>query len=365
MEETKQPANNHRRNIIALSLFVVIALIGAVVVFFYLRYKNVHVSTDDAFVDGYIHTIASKVPGTVTMIAVRDNQLVKKGDILLALDPADYEVRVNEAAGAFGAEKGKLLEVESRRETAERQLMEFSARASAVRANLELQKANLEQAELDRKRAEGLFKKEVMSKERYEKTVTAHKVAVAQVKAAEEELKSALSGIETQKAVIRQTEAGRTAQLGEVKRREAQLNDAELKFGYSKIYAPWDGYITKRSVELGNEIQAGQPLMAVVPLDDIYITANYKETQLSGVRPGQKVEIEADTYPGKRFKGKVDSIMAGTGAAFSLFPPENATGNYVKVVQRIPVKIVIEKNADPEHLLRIGMSVVPTILIDR
>jgi membrane fusion protein (multidrug efflux system) len=163
--------------------------------------------------------------------------------------------------------------------------------------------------------------------------------------------------------VITQAEAAKTTQLSEIKRREAQLMDAQLKYGYTKIYAPTDGHITKKNVEIGNQIQPGQPLMAVVSPEDMSILANYKETQLDKVRPGQKVKIKVDTYPGKTFDGKVDSIMAGTGAVFSLLPPENATGNYVKVVQRIPVKIVLDANTDPEHVLRIGMSVVPTILI--
>jgi len=148
-----------------------------------------------------------------------------------------------------------------------------------------------------------------------------------------------------------------------VKQGEAVLDSARLNFGYTKIYAPTDGYVTKKSVEVGNQIQPGQPLMAVVPLNDIYVTANYKETQLEKVRPGQKVDITVDTYPGKVFKGKVDSIMAGTGSVFSLFPPENATGNYVKVVQRIPVKIVFDQDTDPQHVLRMGMSVEPTVVI--
>jgi membrane fusion protein (multidrug efflux system) len=146
--------------------------------------------------------------------------------------------------------------------------------------------------------------------------------------------------------------------------REAVLKQAELNRGYTKVYAPSNGYITKRTVEAGNQIQAGQPLMAVVPLNlqNIWITANYKETDVARVRPGQRVTIKVDTYRGRKFYGRVDSIMSGTGAAFSLFPPENATGNYVKVVQRIPVKIILEQGTDPEQLLRIGMSVVPTIL---
>ena len=156
----------------------------------------------------------------------------------------------------------------------------------------------------------------------------------------------------------------KSSQVSVVREKEAKLDAAELNYGYTKIYAPADGYISKRSVEIGNQIQAGQPLMAVVPLDNIYVAANYKETQLGKIKPGQKVKIKVDTYSGKVFKGKVDSIMAGTGSVFSLFPPENATGNYVKVVQRVPVKIVFDKDTDPGHILRIGMSVVPTVVIE-
>jgi membrane fusion protein (multidrug efflux system) len=167
--------------------------------------------------------------------------------------------------------------------------------------------------------------------------------------------------------LIKQTEARIPSQKAQIRQKEAALQGAELNRGYTKIYAPADGYITKRTVEVGNQIQAGQPLMAVVPLDqeDIWVTANYKETQLKKMKPGQRVEIKVDTYPGHVFYGKVDSVMAGTGAVFSLFPPENATGNFVKVVQRIPVKIIFDKGSDPGHLLRIGMSAVATILVER
>jgi membrane fusion protein (multidrug efflux system) len=167
--------------------------------------------------------------------------------------------------------------------------------------------------------------------------------------------------------LIKHTESGLVTQEAQIQQREAVLHGARLNLGYTKLYAPADGYITKRTVEIGNQVQAGQPLMSVVPLsrEEIWITANYKETQLEKVRPGQKVEIKVDTFPGKIFTGRVESIMSGTGGAFSLFPPENATGNYVKIVQRIPVKIFLEKGEDSGHLLRIGMSVVPTILVER
>ena len=362
MEETK--ANNNGRKKLGVVVLVVITIIGAVSLFFYLGYKATHITTDDAYVDGSIHTIASKVIGTVTNIYVKDNQAVKKGDLLLEIDQADYSVKVNETSSGVGAEKAKLIEIGTRIEVSKNQLSELTAGLEAAKANLELQEANLKQAERDSLRAENLYKSETISLDRYEKTRTAQTVAQAQVKAAREQVVKAEKAMETQKSVVRQVESLRAAQGSAVREKEAKFDAAQLNYGYTKIYAPSDGYISKKTVELGNQIKVGQPLMAVVSLDDIHIAANYKETQLEKIRPGQKVEVKVDTYPGKRFSGKVESIMAGTGAVFSLFPPENATGNYVKVVQRIPVKIVLDKNTDPDHVLRIGMSVVPTIVVE-
>jgi membrane fusion protein, multidrug efflux system len=366
MEETKPQetkANNNSRKKLGVVVLAVIMIIGAVSLFFYLGYKATHITTDDAYVDGSIHTIASKITGTVTNIYVKDNQAVKKGDLLLEIDQADYSVKVNETSSGVGAEKARLVEIGTRIEVSKNQLSELTAGLEAAKANLELQEANLKQAERDSLRAENLYKSETISLDRYEKTRTAQTVAQAQVKAAREQVVKSEKALETQKSVVRQVESLKAAQSSAIKEKEAKFDAAQLNYGYTKIYAPSDGYISKKSVELGNQVKAGQPLMAVVSLDDIYIAANYKETQLEKIRPGQKVKIKVDTYPGKRFSGKVESIMAGTGAVFSLFPPENATGNYVKVVQRIPVKIVLDKNTDPDHVLRIGMSVVPTILI--
>ncbi|HSB52066.1 MAG TPA: HlyD family secretion protein [Dissulfurispiraceae bacterium] len=362
MEETK--SNNNRRKKAALVIFVIVALIGAVTLYVYLRYKATHISTDDAFVDGDVHTIASRVDGTVKDLLVKSNQFVRKGDVLVELDVADYDVKVREAQSGLEAEKARLSEVEARIEASRNQLSELRAAGDASRANLDLQEANLRQAELDIRRAENLFKKEAVSKERYEKAATAYEVSLAQVKAAREQVKQSDKALETQKAVVKQAEVSRTAQSSAVKERAARLSSAELNFGYTKICAPADGYVTKKSVEIGNQVKTGQPLMAVVPLDTIYITANYKETQLEKIKVGQKVKIKVDTFPGKTFQGKVESIMAGTGAVFSLFPPENATGNFVKVVQRIPVKIVLDKDTDREHVLRVGMSVMPTVVVE-
>jgi membrane fusion protein (multidrug efflux system) len=363
MEEKKEKTS-HRKKTVAFIIFPAIIVLGAVTLYFYREYKRTHISTDDAFVDGRIHLIASKVPGTIKVIHVKDNQFVKRGDLILEIDPIDYEVKVKEAQAGLETEKAKLSVIRESVDTVKKQLAEIIASLEAARANLELQKANLELAKVNLQRSEFLLKKEAISKQQYDNSKTTYEVAVAQMKAAQDQAKQIEASLETQKAVIKQTETSLIPQQAQIQQKDATLKGAELNKNYTKIYAPSDGYIAKKSVEIGNQIQPGQSLMAIVPLDDIWITANYKETQLERVKLGQKVKIKVDSYPSKAFYGKVDSVMAGTGAVFSLFPPENATGNYVKIVQRIPVKIILDKGTDPAHILRIGMSVVPTILVD-
>jgi membrane fusion protein (multidrug efflux system) len=204
--------------------------------------------------------------------------------------------------------------------------VDYELKVNDAQASLEVKNVLLEQALRDKVRAETLYRQEIFPKERYENACTACNLARAQLKAA-----------------------------------EAQLKIARRNLEYTKIYAPTDGYVTKKSVEVGNQIQPGQPLMAVVDMDDIWVTANYKETQMKNVKVGLRVEIKVDTYPGSLFTGRVESIMAGTGSVFSLFPAENALGNYVKVVQRIPVKIVFDNGTHDHHALHIGMSCIPTI----
>jgi len=288
----QSPSGNGQKKKKAFMIVGTVVTIGMIAGYFVSAYNKTHISTDDAFIEGNIHTIAARVSGSVKTVLVVDNQQVKQGDILIELDPMDYRSRVE-----------------------------------ASRANLDLQRANLRQAERELKRAKALFDQDANSADRYDKAVSNQEIAVAQVKLADE-----------------------------------QLRQAGLNLSYTTILAPSDGYVTRKSVQTGNQVQVGQPLMAVVELEDIHIVANYKETELARIRPGQKVRFTVDAYPGKRFNGTVDSIMAGTGVSFSLFPAENATGNYVKVVQRIPVKISLEKDADKEHLLKVGMSVEPTVL---
>jgi membrane fusion protein, multidrug efflux system len=280
-----------KRKKVFICLAVAVAIPVVIVLAQYAIKGLSRVTTDDAYVEGRVHTIAARISGTVNLVKVADNQGVKKGDLLLEIDPVDYELKVSDA-----------------------------------QANLDVKKALLEQASRDRVRAEALYRQAIFPKDRYENACTACNLTSAQLKAA-----------------------------------EAQLKIAQRNLHYTRVYAPADGYVTKKSVEVGNQIQAGQPLMAVVDTGDVWVTANYKETQLKNVKVGQRVEIKVDTYSGSIFSGRVQSIMAGTGSAFSLFPPENALGSYVKVVQRIPVKIVFDNGTCGPNKMHIGMSCIPTI----
>ncbi|MDD2309418.1 MAG: HlyD family secretion protein [Desulfuromonadaceae bacterium] len=335
-----KPGGNKR--IKALIVLLTVIIVGG---WFGLKWfisSRSNIETDNAFIEARIVPVSSKVSGTVARVLVNDNQLVKRGDLLLEIDERDYRLQIEQAAAGVGIAEN---------ETGGEQM-----KVEGARAALQSAKARFDQAVVDQKRAERLYSRDVLPKDQLDRLRTARQVGEAQLKEAEGALKRA------------QAEAGLATKAGskaKIRQRKAQLNDAELQLSYTKIYAPREGYITRKSVEAGVNIQAGQPLMALVPLQDAWITANYKERQLTYLKPGQKVEFSVDAYPGKTFNGTVDSIMAGTGAAFSLLPPENASGNYVKVVQRVPVKINIDAHADPERLLRVGMSVIPVVLTGR
>ncbi|MDD2337069.1 MAG: HlyD family secretion protein [Geobacteraceae bacterium] len=304
--------------------------------------SKTHVETDNAFIESHVYTISSRVPGNVLKVMVQDNQFVKKGDLLVDLDQSDFQLRVRNAMAQLDIAKNETSST--------------YAQVDAAKAAHNSDRAKLEQAELDLQRGRALYKKDVIAKEQLDRLETARKVAAAKLAETEGSVRRAL-------ALLGLTGSGVKDAM--ISRKIAELEENQRNLSYTKIYAPADGFITKKSVEPGNNIQSGQPLLALVALNGAWVTANYKESQLTYVRPGQKVEFRVDTYPGITFTGKVDSIMAGTGSAFSLLPPENATGNYVKVVQRIPVKILIDASSDPKHLLRVGMSVVPTILTER
>jgi len=402
--ETQDPRNGGRKRK-AIGLFLLVLAATVIAGYAYWRYRQTHVSTDDAYIDGRIHLVSARVQGTVAEVRVRDNQPVKAGDTLLRIDAEPFAVREEAAVSALSAgtadlaaaradwsASGSDVTAAQEDESAARQdveaakayLDQLGSAVEAARARTKLTSARLGQANRDAERMKALFGKQLVSRELHEKSQTEADVAKAQDDLAGEELRLAQAALPTQTAVIAQRRAflsqrqailaqrrslvtQRQARIGQAealrKQRESVLSEAALMRRYTAILSPAEGYVTRKGVEAGQVVSPGQSLLAVAALDNVWVMANYKETEIGRIRPGQEVEIRVDTYKGKKFKGTVDSIMAGTGSAFSLFPPENASGNYVKVVQRVPVKIVLSRGEDPDHVLRIGMSVVPTVLV--
>ena len=359
--DSTAPRNNRKRK--AIGLFLIVLAATVIAGFAYWKYRQTHVSTDDAYIDGRIHLVSARVQGKVTEVRVRDNQPVKAGEPLLLIDPEPFAVRESAAVSAVSGAAADLVAARKDVEAAKAQLLQLSAGIEAARARTSLAAARRSQASRDAVRMKQLFEKQVVSRETFEKAQTDAEVAKAQDDVAKEELRLAEAAIPTQEAQIAQREARVAQQQAQVRQRESALAEAKLFHRYTTVLSPADGYVTRKSVEAGQVVSPGQSLLAVAALDNVWVMANYKETDIERIRPGQEVEIRVDTFKGKKFKGTVDSIMAGTGSAFALFPPENASGNYVKVVQRVPVKIVLSRGEDPAHILRIGMSVVPTILV--
>ncbi|WP_027367218.1 HlyD family secretion protein [Desulfocurvibacter africanus] len=357
-------------------------------------------STEDAFVDGRMYPISSRVPGYVTEVLVQDNQRVRAGEVLVRLDPTDYEVALAQARAELASAQAQLaagqlnvpLEISQtssrvsslRAQIAgtNRQLAELAkAREAARQALLEAQ-AVLDKAKLDSMRYESLLASQVVSQSSLDDARTSVVTNQARVAAAQ----ARLEAVDDQEATLRESRkrleaemelAGTGRDVADIRAREAEaraaqvtlaeakLRQAELNLAYVQIKSPADGYVTRKAVEPGRMISAGQSLLTIVPLGqgDIWVTANFKETQLTHMQPGQRAWISVDTYPGAKIPCRVESIMAGTGSVFSLFPPENATGNYVKVVQRVPVKLAIDfAMAGELPQLRMGMSVIATIL---
>ena len=331
---------------VLLAVAIIVALAAAIPGFRYYRYIESHVSTDDAYVDGTVALVSSRVAGTVTNVYVEDNWTVKEGQLLLTLDPRDFDVRVEQAQAQL--------------ERARQSVDELYALVDAARSGVSLTVSQLKQAKIDFMRAKALKEQGVNSIQQYDQANTALGIAMADEALAEHQLTQA-------KAALGARNDGHSRYaLPVVQQAEAALEAAKLDLGYTKLTAPFTGIVTHKTAHAGNRVQVGEPLLAVVPLGRLYITANFKETQLTDVRVGQKAQVVADIYPDYTYIGHVDSISMGTGAAFSLLPPENATGNWVKVVQRVPVKIVIEGPEPQDKPLRLGLSVEVTIdLADR
>ena len=367
-------------------LLVLLALMAAVAGTWHLATKGKQ-TTDDAQVDGTVYRITPRVTGYVTEVLVQDNQWVQRGDPLVRLDRTEFEVALaQERASLASLELDVPLELSQTRlkvAGAEADVAGKSATLAAARRQTEAAshavdqaRAADEQARLDLERISRLFEAQVASRSELDDARTKAEGAAAALKATQARLQalrreesSLARGVDSLRAAAGLAATGTdSAEVKDrlVKAQQAKVRQAELDLEHTGITAPADGYVTRKSVEPGMVVSKGQQLLRLAPLtpEHLWITANYKETQLTDVRPGQLVDIEVDTYPDLALKGRVESVMAGTGAAFALFPPENASGNYVKIVQRIPVRIRIDPGQDDLPPLRIGMSVVPTIHTD-
>jgi membrane fusion protein (multidrug efflux system) len=377
---------------------LVIAVIVLLVVgLFIYRYVTSYESTDDAQVDGHVNSISARISGHVVKLNVQDNQFVPAGTVLVEIDPADYQVALERAKADFEDARARAIaagvdvpitSVSTTSQLSSAQAETDSARAGiqAARQQSEAAKAQLQQAEANNVKAQNdlgryrqLVDKQEISQQQYDQAVAAARMGDAAVEAARANADAAVQQVSQAQSKLAQAEANwRNANTApkqmtatrakaasaeaEVQRKKADLDQAQLNLQYTKIVAPVAGVVSDRTVEVGQNVVPGQELMKVIPLDDIWITANFKETQLRNIKVGQPVTVEVDAN-GRKYKGKVDSIAGASGARFSLLPPENATGNYVKVVQRIPVKIVLEPGENKDHQLRPGMSVVPKVWI--
>ncbi|MDR3424272.1 MAG: HlyD family secretion protein [Alphaproteobacteria bacterium] len=318
----------------------------------YLYINRFEESTDDAQINGDIVTLAPQVSGYVSALTIDDNQRVKTGDVLLEIDPADYIARRDHAQAALDAAKAAAEAAQNNADTTN---VSAPSNLVAAQAQVDAAQANWERATSDLKRMQKLGR-DARSQTQLDQAIDAEKTAHSNLDAANARLRSAQTAPKT----IAQAQANSDSLAAQVKEAEATLAQAENDLAHTKIVAPIDGRITGRSVELGNYVQPGQALATLVG-NDMWVVANFKETQLTRMRKGQPVTLSLDAYPDLKLTGKVDSIQSGTGSYFSAFPPENATGNFVKIVQRVPVKITFDHAPDATLALGPGMSVVPTV----
>jgi len=389
----RRPRRISRRALLALAAVAVVAGLG------WWIYAQQFETTDDAQIDGHLDAISARISGTVIYInpKVENNQSVEAGTLLLELDPNDYQAELDHAKGELATREGEahsagvnvpitqtsafshLRVAEAARDEAIAALDAELANLNAAKHKVQEDEAISARAERDRVRYVALVEKHEISRSEYdarETDATASAQALetdrAAVIAAEKKIAAAQNLVVQREAQVRDaqtapqqvidSQAKSQSKNGEVELASADVRTAELNLAYTKIYAPVSGVIGRKTVELGHRIQPGQMLLAIVPVDDIWVTANFKETQLKNMRPGERVTIYVDTFD-RDYEGTVENLPGAAGPVFSLFPPENATGNYVKVVQRFPVRIRFNKDQDPEHMLRPGMSVEPKVKV--
>ena len=381
-----------RRNALIAAIVVVVIVAG----YFAWRHLSSYESTDDAQVDAHLYPVSARISGYVTKVNVGDNQFVQQGAVLVEIDPSDYEVAVEQAKGALASAEATAqslnltvpvvsVSTSSQLESASSNVEEEGAaiaaaerQLGAAQAQLDAAQANDVKAQDDLRRYKALVDKQEVSAQTYDQAEAAAKASTAAVAAARDTVAAAEQTVKRERSRLAQSEANRTyaqtgpeqvsssqararAAVADVQAKRAALQQAELNLQYTKIVAPISGEVNK-TVVVGLNVQPGQQLLTVVPLEDVWVTANFKETELRDMKVGQVAQIHVDSS-GRNYRGHVDSIAGATGPVFSLLPPENATGNYVKIVQRIPVKIVLEQDQNRDHQLRPGMNVVPDVYL--
>jgi membrane fusion protein (multidrug efflux system) len=372
---------------------------AAVAVFLWWLHAQHFESTDDAQIDGHINVISSRISGTVLYVnpQAENNQYVQAGTLLLELDPNDYQAALEHAKSDLATKEGQARSAGvnvpitnasafSQLRLAEAAHREAIATVDSEEANLAAAQHRVQQdeavyarAERDHVRWQGLVDGGVVSRSEYDAreaealadaqqleadraTVTAEQHKIAQARSLIAQRAAQVEAARTAPQQLSDARAKSESSMGEVNQAQADVRTAELNLGYTKIYAPGSGVIGRKTVELGQRIQPGESLLAIVPVDDIWVTAEFKETQLKYMRPGQPVNIHVDTF-GRDYRGTVENLPGAAGTLFSLLPPENASGNFVKVVQRLPVRIRFNRDQDPQHLLRPGMSVEPQVKV--
>jgi membrane fusion protein (multidrug efflux system) len=363
-KQEKKAAKKSKKN--KLFLVVLICLVAAGAVFGISKYIHGlhHEETDDAQVEADINPIIPKVPGYIERIFVEENQQVKAGDTLVVLDDRDLALRVTQAEAALENARASVSTSDASYTSAQATALGSVSSMQAAESNIELAKVKLRRAENDFKRYEELLKSNSITRQQYEQAEAERDAATRQLEVAQRQ----------REALFRETSARRSqSQVSQrnislaetvVKEREADLAFAKLQLSYAYILAPVSGVISRKNVQIGQLVQAGQSLFALVSAKEKWVVANFKETQLEKMKPGQAVDINVDAFPDETFKGKVESVSPATGAKFALLPPDNASGNFVKVVQRVPVKIVLVDKPEKANVLRAGMNVAVDVHIN-
>ena len=336
----------------------------AVLLYFALSYLNgylTHESTDDAFVEGHVVSIAPRISGQVLAVRVLDNQLVHSNDLLVEIDPADYAMTAAQKQSAADAQESSYKLALAGFELMRVKVTTAGAVAQESKADTAAAAATAARAKADFERSRELQKQNTISQQEFDSAQAAAQQAEANLNAAQQKAAADESRINEAGAQLNATEAGVSMALAQFRQAQTGVQSAQLDLSYTKIVAPSDGRVTRKAVETGDYVQTGQTLLSIVPTE-VWVVANFKESQLKHMKPGQPVLVEIDAL-GKTLRAHVDSIQAGSGARFSLLPPENATGNYVKVVQRVPVKIVFDEPLPAGHTIGPGLSVTPDVQV--